>query len=175
MECPFDKLHPSQLSRDDEFFMSLAYNEAIEAWREDEVPVGAVVTLNGNLVGAAHNSVISTGDPTAHAEILAISQAARAVGDYRLNAVTLYVTKEPCPMCAGAMVMSRVGRVVFGFGDPKMGFLGGAASVLDFGRLNHRPLVEGGVLESPCRDLVQAFFSRKRSQDGPDGENGSGC
>ncbi len=162
MDCPFEKKYPSQLNRDDEFFMSLAYNQALEAWKLDEVPVGAVVVHDGELVASAHNEVESTGDPTAHAEVLAITQAARFLGDQRLNAMTLFVTKEPCPMCAGALVMSRVGRVVFGISDPKMGFLGGAGDVRNVETLNHYPLVTPGVLSEECHALLQAFFAKKR-------------
>tara|TARA_R100000027_G_scaffold34164_3_gene25021 strand:+ start:13146 stop:13580 length:435 start_codon:yes stop_codon:yes gene_type:complete len=142
--------------------MSLAYNQALEAWKLDEVPVGAVVVHDGELVASAHNEVESTGDPTAHAEVLAITQAARFLGDQRLNAMTLFVTKEPCPMCAGALVMSRVGRVVFGISDPKMGFLGGAGDVRNVETLNHYPLVTPGVLSEECHALLQAFFAKKR-------------
>ena len=142
--------------------MSLAYNQALEAWKLDEVPVGAVVVHDGELVASAHNEVESTGDPTAHAEVLAITQAARFLGDQRLNAMTLFVTKEPCPMCAGALVMSRVGRVVFGISDPKMGFLGGAGDVRNVETLNHYPLVTPGILSEECHALLQAFFAKKR-------------
>ena len=113
LPCPFAKVHPSQLVRDDEFFMWQAYNLAIDAWRADEVPIGAVIELGGEIIASAHNQRDSTRDPTAHAEIIAFGQAARAIGDWRLNDATLYVTKEPCPMCSGATLMSRVKRVVF--------------------------------------------------------------
>lgn len=161
-ECPFPKLFPSQLVRDDLFFMSLAYNEAIDAWRAGEVPVGAVVVQADQVVAAAHNEVISTGDPTAHAEMLAITQAARHLGDWRLNPLTLYVTKEPCPMCAGSTVMSRLGRVVYGVGDPKMGFLGGALDILNTRTLNHFPQITAGVMAEECHALLRAFFEIKR-------------
>jgi len=161
-DCPFEKKFPSQLRRDDEFFMCLAYNQAIEAWKLDEVPVGAVVTHGGEVVASAHNEVESNGDPTAHAEILAITQAARFLGDNRLNEMTLYVTKEPCPMCSGAMIMSRIGRVVFGVPDPKMGFLGGAGDVRAVPTLNHSPEVTPGVMDAQCHAILQEFFSRKR-------------
>ena len=108
--------------------MALAFNRAVDAWREDEVPIGAVIVKAGEVVASAHNAVESLKDPTAHAEILAITQAAKAIGDWRLNECTLYVTKEPCPMCAGAAIMSRLGRVVYAWGDPKMGCLGGATA-----------------------------------------------
>jgi tRNA(adenine34) deaminase len=139
LTCPFDKLRPSQLVRDDTFYMSLAFNLAVDAWRIDEVPIGAVIERGGEIIAAAHNEVERAGDPTAHAEMLAITQAARKIGDWRLNDCTLYVTKEPCPMCAGATIMSRLGRVVYAWGDPKMGCLGGATalhSLLDPGRVS---------------------------------------
>jgi len=164
MDCPFEKRFPSQLNKDDAFFMSLAYNEAIKAWKKDEVPVGAVISCDNQVIASAHNEVISTGDPTAHAEILAISKAAHHNGDYRLNAMTLYVTKEPCPMCSGAMIMSRIGRIVYGVGDPKMGFLGGALDIRQHGKLNHFPLVESGVLREECHQILQLFFEKKRKK-----------
>ena len=163
LECPFPKLHLSQLIRDDRFFMSLAFNQAIEAWREDEVPIGAVIECGGDVIGSAHNQVEHADDPTAHAEMLAITQAARALGNWRLNEATLYVTKEPCPMCSGATIMSRLKRVVFAVGDPKMGCLGGATDLAALPRVNHRPVRESGVLETECLELLQAYFRLKRS------------
>ena len=165
LPCPFEKLRPSQLVRDDAFYMALAFNLAVDAWRIDEVPIGAVIVRGGEAIAAAHNEVERSGDPTAHAEMLAITQAARKVGDWRLNECELYVTKEPCPMCAGATVMSRLGRVVFGWGDPKMGCMGGAASVHQLPKLNHRVAVTAGVLEEPCRDILRAYFELKRGKD----------
>jgi tRNA(adenine34) deaminase len=162
--CPFDKRFPSQLVRDDTFFMSLAYNQAIDAWRQDEVPIGAIIEIGGEVVGAAHNTVESAKDPTAHAEMLAITQAAAHLGDWRLEGATVYVTKEPCPMCSGAMLMSRVRRVCYAVPDPKMGCLGGATNLNDLPRVNHHcELTAGGVLEAECRELLQAFFRMKRS------------
>lgn len=163
LDCPFAKLHLSQLVRDDRFFMGLAYNQAIDAWREDEVPIGAVITVAGEIVGAAHNQVEHADDPTAHAEILAITQAARAIGDWRLEDATLYVTKEPCPMCSGATIMSRIRRVVYAVPDPKMGCLGGATDLAALPRVNHRPERVAGVLEEECRTLLQAYFRLKRT------------
>ena len=163
LECPFPKLHLSQLIRDDRFFMSLAFNQAIDAWRQDEVPIGAVIECGGDVIGSAHNQVEHSDDPTAHAEMLAITQAAHALGNWRLNEATLYVTKEPCPMCSGATIMSRVKRVVFAVGDPKMGCLGGATDLAALPRVNHRPLRESGVLETECRELIQAYFRLKRT------------
>ena len=152
--------------RDDLFFMSCAYNQAIDAWREDEVPVGAVVEIAGEIVGAAHNRVEGSRDPTAHAEILALTQAAAKVGDWRLDGATIYVTKEPCPMCSGALLMSRVRRVCFAVADPKMGCLGGAANLNDLPRANHHVEISaGGVLENECRELLQRFFQLKRGED----------
>jgi len=144
--------------------MSLAYNQAIDAWREDEVPIGAVIELGGQVIAAAHNQRDSTRDPTAHAEILAMGQAARAIGDWRLNEATLYVTKEPCPMCSGATLMSRVRRVVFAVSDPKMGCLGGATDLNALPHVNHHVLLTRGVLETECLALIQAYFQLKRQQ-----------
>lgn len=165
--CPFEKRFPSQLRRDDVFFMSLAYNQAIDAWRQDEVPIGAVIEVGGEVIAAAHNTVETSRDPTAHAEMLALTQAAARLGDWRLENATVYVTKEPCPMCSGAMIMARVKRVCFAVGDPKMGCLGGAANVNSLPRANHRvELGAGGVLEEECRFLLQEFFRRKRQPAG---------
>jgi tRNA(adenine34) deaminase len=164
--CPFEKRFPSQLVRDDTFFMSLAYNQAIDAWRQDEVPIGAIIAIDGEVYGSAHNTVESANDPTAHAEMLAITQAATKLGDWRLSGATVYVTKEPCPMCAGALLMSRVKRVCYAVPDPKMGCLGGATNLNDLPRVNHHvELTAGGVLEPECRELLQAFFKLKRETE----------
>ena len=160
--CPFPPLHPSYLSRGDEFFMKLAYNQALKAWNCGEVPVGAVIEFGGELIAQAHNSVEGSRDPTAHAEILAITQAAAKLGDWRLAGATLYVTKEPCPMCAGACVMSRLKRVVYAVSDLKMGFLGGAMKFHDLPTLNHSLSVENGALEAECAELLKTFFALKR-------------
>jgi len=142
--------------------MWLAYNQAIDAWREDEVPIGAVIELNGEVIASAHNQVESSKDPTAHAEILAMTQAAKAIGDWRLAGATLYVTKEPCPMCSGATLMSRLKRVVYAVPDPKMGCLGGATNLNDLERVNHHLEITPRVLEKECLELLQAFFKMKR-------------
>ena len=160
--CPFDKLHPSLLAMDDSYFMSVAYNLAIDAWNLGEVPCGAVIEYGGEIVAKAHNCVESTGDPTAHAEILALTSACRAIGDWRMTNATLYVTKEPCPMCSGAMVMSRMTRVVYAVSDPKMGCLGGAMNVNTLPQSFHRVIVQTGVMEKECRELIQAFFKLRR-------------
>ena len=163
-DCPFVKRHPSQLIRDDVFFMTLAYNEAIEAWKRNEVPIGAVIAHEGQVVGKGHNLVESSNDPTAHAEMIAITQAANAIEDWRLNQATLYVTKEPCPMCSGATIMSRLGRVVFAIPDPKMGGLGGAFNVNEYPGMNHTTVIETGVLQEDCLELIQTFFRLKRDR-----------
>lgn len=161
--CPFEKRYPSLLQVDDAYYMQLAYNQAIEAWLQGEVPVGAVIVREGVLLAAAYNEVERSRDPTAHAEILAITQAANALGDWRLSGATLYVTKEPCPMCSGACVMSRLERVVYALEDPKMGCLGGATCLHEIPGLNHRLAITCGVLEEECRELLQMFFALKRS------------
>ncbi len=164
--CPFDKRFPSELVRDDTYFMSLAYNQAIDAWRKDEVPIGCVIMHGGEVIAASHNGVESARDPTAHAEMLAITQAASKLGDWRLEGCTLFVTKEPCPMCSGAVLMSRVQRVCYAVPDPKMGCLGGATNLNDLARVNHRvELNAGGALEQECRALLQTFFRLKRLPD----------
>ena len=147
--------------------MNLAYNQAIDAWRADEVPIGAVIERGGEIIGAAHNSVERAQDPTAHAEMLAVTQAAAKLGDWRLEGATLYVTKEPCPMCSGAMLMSRLKRVCYAVPDPKMGCLGGATDLNALPRVNHHvELTRGGVLEEECRELLQTFFRLKRVENG---------
>jgi tRNA(adenine34) deaminase len=145
--------------------MSLAYNHAIDAWREDEVPIGAVIVSGGEVIASAHNQVEGSKDPTAHAEMLALTQAASKLGDWRLEGATIFVTKEPCPMCSGALVMARVKRVCFAVPDPKMGCLGGAANLNELPRSNHHfEIAAGGVLEDECRALLQAFFREKRRE-----------
>ena len=163
-ECPFEPIRPSELNRDAAYYMAHAYNEALRAWRANEVPIGAVIEYGGAIIARAWNQVESLNDPTAHAEMLAITQATGVIGDWRLNGATLYVTKEPCPMCAGATIMSRLSRVVQAVPDPKMGCLGGAASVHELPHLNHRLEVSSGVLEEACRSVLQAYFQRKRAR-----------
>lgn len=163
--CPFEKIFPSELARDDDYYMALAFNLAVDAWRCDEVPVGAIIVHEGRIIGSAHNAVEQTGDPTAHAEVLAITQASRGLGDWRLNGATLYVTKEPCPMCSGASIMARLSRVVYGAGDGKMGCMGGATALHDLPGLNHRVEVVAGVMEQECAAILRAFFAKKRQSD----------
>ena len=163
--CPFSKKFPSQLNKDDDFYMQLAYNQAIEAWKKNEVPIGAVIVKKHQLIGSAFNQVESQRDPTAHAEVIAITQAAQALGDWRLNGSTLYVTKEPCPMCSGAIIMARVSRVVYALKDPKMGCLGGTTDINELPDLNHHLQYTTGVLEEDCRQLLQTFFALKREDN----------
>ena len=161
-ECPFEPLFPSYLVRDDEFFMKLAYNQALKAWKLGEVPVGAVIEYGGEVIAQAHNTVEQSQDPTAHAEILAITQASAKIGDWRLNGATLYVTKEPCPMCSGASIMARLSRVVYAVPDSKMGFLGGALSTHEVPTLNHHLQITQGVLQDECLELIKTYFALKR-------------
>ena len=176
LPCPFEKRFPSQLIRDDTFFMALAYNQAVDAWRRDEVPIGAVIEIGGEVVASAHNTVEGVRDPTAHAEMLALTQAARHLGDWRLEGATVYVTKEPCPMCSGAMLMSRVRRVCYAVPDPKMGCLGGATDLNGLPQSNHHLEISRGILEKPCLELLRAYFQlkRKEEQDFPAANDTSG-
>lgn len=146
----------------DEEFMRAALGLASEAEAAGEVPVGAVVVIDGRIVGRGYNSPVSQNDPTAHAEVLAIRQAAKAVGNYRLTGSTLYVTLEPCPMCAGAMVHARVGRVVFGARDLRFGGIRSKFRLADSDLLNHRVEVVEGVCAAECLERLQGFFARKR-------------
>ena len=160
--CPFEKIFPSQLQKDDTYFMSLAFNAAIEGWNNDEVPIGAVVAHNDEVIATSFNQTRKQSDPTAHAEILAITMAAKKLGDWRLNECSLYVTKEPCPMCAGATIMSRLDLVCYALPDPKMGCLGGAVSLHKLPKSNHHPKVIVGPLGEICESLIQTFFKIHR-------------
>lgn len=144
-------------------FMQMALRQAERAYEEGEVPVGAVILHNDRMVGRAHNQVELLKDPTAHAEIIAITQAASALGDWRLNGTTLYVTKEPCPMCAGAIVSARIDRVVWGMDDPLRGGAISKFQILQHADLNHHVAFQGGVLEEECRALMQRFFKARRA------------
>ena len=143
--------------------MDLALDEARKAAAAGEVPVGAVVVLDGRVVGAGFNRPISSHDPTAHAEIVAMREAALALQNYRLTGATLYVTVEPCMMCVGAMVHARIGLVVFGATEPRAGALVSAQRAHELPWLNHRMAVEGGVREEECRALMQTFFQERRA------------
>lgn len=153
---------PDEDDRDDVYFMRLALREAQRALAHDDVPIGAVLIHGGEVLAAAHNERELRGDPTAHAEILALREASRALGSWRLLDCTLYVTLEPCAMCAGATVLARVPRVVFGATDPKAGAAGSVLEVLSEPRLNHRPEVLSGVLAPDCGQLLSGFFASRR-------------
>ena len=142
--------------------MRTALSEAREALAANEVPVGAVVVLDGAIIGQAHNAPIALADPTAHAEVLALRDAARKLGNYRLPGATLYVTLEPCVMCCGAALHARVARVVYGALDPKAGAVVSRHRLLDDGGSNHRIETIGGVLESECGALLKEFFEARR-------------
>jgi tRNA(adenine34) deaminase len=146
-------------------FMREALNLADLASEQGEVPVGAVVVVGGEIVGRGHNQPISAHDPTAHAEVIALRQAAAAVKNYRLTGATLYVTVEPCLMCVGAMIHARVEMVVFGSPEPRAGALESTARVHEQPGLNHRLTVISGVLAAECRERLQLFFKAKRSAD----------
>ena len=146
----------------DEYFMRLALREAERAIEHDDVPVGCVVVGAGEVLAAAHNERELRGDPTAHAEILALREASVRLGGWRLDGVVLYVTLEPCAMCAGAIVLGRVPRLVYGTPDPKAGAAGSVLDVLGERRLNHRPEVAGGLLAIESGDLLREFFGSRR-------------
>jgi tRNA(adenine34) deaminase len=148
----------------DEQFMRAALEQALEAGRRGEVPVGAVVVVDGEIVGAGFNQPIAGQDPTAHAEIVAMREAAKRLGNYRLGGATVYVTIEPCQMCVGAMVHARVARVVYGTCEPKAGAIESAMRAHEHPALNHRMTATGGVLEEECRQMIQGFFREKRAQ-----------
>jgi tRNA(adenine34) deaminase len=144
-------------------YMDLALEEAEKAAAAGEVPVGAVVVSGNQVIALGSNRPISSYDPTAHAEIVALREAAKALGNYRLANVTLYCTKEPCIMCAGAIVHARVSRLVFGAPDPKAGAAGSIYNVLTDPRLNHRVEVVSGIREEECADLLRRFFEQRRA------------
>ena len=146
-----------------EYYMQVALDEAAAADRADEVPVGAVVVHEGRIIGRGSNQKQRLGDPTAHAEMLAITAAAEALGDWRLTGCTLYVTLEPCAMCAGAIVLARIETLVFGTADPKTGACGSVYNLVDDPRANHRVAVVHGVLEERCAAILQVFFARQRA------------
>jgi tRNA(adenine34) deaminase len=148
--------------KSDHYFMGEALRQAARALAAAETPVGAVIVREGRIVARAFNQVETLKDATAHAEMLALTQAAEAAGDWRLTGATLFVTKEPCPMCAGALVHARVRRVVFGAADPKAGAAGGALNLLQFPTLNHRCEITSGVREAECRELLRGFFAERR-------------
>ena len=147
--------------------MREALKEAEKAEDEGEVPVGAVIVMDGRVVGRAHNQRETLKDPTAHAEMIALTQAAAWAGAWRLSGATMYVTVEPCPMCAGALVLARVDRLVYGCPDPKAGACGSLYNILSDERLNHRLEVKTGVLAEQCAEAVQSFFQARRLEAEP--------
>jgi tRNA(adenine34) deaminase len=146
----------------DEYFMRLALREAERALEHEDVPIGAVVVHEGEVIGIGHNERELRADPTAHAELIALREAARRLGTWRILDTAMYVTLEPCAMCAGAIVLARVPRIVFGAADPKAGAAGSVLDVLDVPQLNHRPQVEPGLLAGEAADLLRAFFASRR-------------
>jgi tRNA(adenine34) deaminase len=149
----------------DETFMAEALAEARRAGEEGEVPIGAVVALDGRIVGRGRNARERLRDPTAHAEILALQEAARTLGRWRLTGATVYATLEPCPMCAGALVNARIDRLVYGVADPKAGAVDTLFDLARDARLNHRLQVASGVLAQECGELLRAFFRERRERD----------
>src|SRR3954453_822672 len=146
----------------DEYFMQLALREAERALEHDDVPIGATLVRDGEVVGAGHDERELRGDPTAHAEMIALREAASKQAGWRLLETVLYVTVEPCAMCAGAIVLARVPRVVYGTPNPKAGAARSGLAVLAEPRLNHRPVVAGGVLADECAGLLREFFAARR-------------
>ncbi len=155
-------MNPEERAQSDDVFMAEALRQAHRAYRRGEVPVGAVVVRDGRIIARAYNQVELLKDATAHAEMLALTMAESVVGDWRLTDCTLYVTKEPCPMCAGAVVHCRLQRVVFGAPDAKGGAAGGALNLLQFPGLNHRCDVSGGVRQHECAGILKSFFAERR-------------
>jgi tRNA(adenine34) deaminase len=146
----------------DEYFMRLALREAARALEHEDVPIGAVIVREGEVIGLGHNERELRADPTAHAEMIALREAARTLGSWRVLDAVMYVTLEPCAMCAGAIVLARLPRVVYGAIDPKAGAAGSVFDVLDEPRLNHRPRVASGLLAEDSADLLRAFFASRR-------------
>jgi tRNA(adenine34) deaminase len=158
-------MHKEHVVLDDVYFMREALKEACKAFELEEVPVGAVVSMGGKIIARAHNLRETSQDATAHAELLAIRKACEAVGSWRLNGCSLYVTLEPCPMCAGAVILSRLDRLVFGAFDPKAGACGSLLNLPADGRFNHRPEVVAGVLAGECGEILKNFFRARRMQE----------
>lgn len=176
MEFSFEREGAQQRQRDDERFMRLALVEAERALEAGETPVGAVAVADGRVIARGHNQVEALVDPTAHAEVICLGAAATAQGDWRLKPVTLYVTMEPCTMCAGALLLARLGRLVYGVRDRRAGACGSALDVVQANPVGHDLHVTDGVLEEPCRELLQRFYRalRTRDGDGPDRREGNG-
>lgn len=148
----------------DSYFMGEALRQAMRAYEAEETPIGVVIVRAGRIIARAFNQVELLKDATAHAEMLGLTQAEEAVGDWRLTDCSLYATKEPCPMCAGAIVHTRISRVIFGASDPKGGAAGSALNLLQFPGLNHRCEITAGVREAECRTLLKRFFAEQRAK-----------
>ena len=159
-----ENIQPDSFTEQDRQFMQRAMELAAIAESEGEVPVGAVVVYQGEIVGEGWNRLIGQHDATAHAEMMALRQAGKKLENYRLLDTTLYVTLEPCPMCAGAMVHSRVGKVIFGACDLKTGAAGSVMNLLSYDTANHHVMSDSGLLEEECRVQLQAFFKRRRAE-----------
>lgn len=157
-------MNPFEQAEFDQLYMTEALRQATRAYQQGEVPVGAVIVREGRIIARAYNQVELLKDATAHAEMLALTMAESVVGDWRLTDCTLYVTKEPCPMCAGAVVHCRLNRVVFGAPDPKGGAAGSAVNLLQFPTLNHRCEISGGVRAEDCAGLLRSFFAERRAE-----------
>ena len=160
-------MEPSQ-EQIDERYMRMAIDAALVAEENGDVPIGAVIVHGARVIGKAYNQREQLQDPTAHAEIIALTQAAAFVQSWRLHGCTIYVTLEPCPMCAGALVLARIDRLVYGCADPKTGACGSLYDIVRDGRLNHRLEVTAGVLAADCTRLLQDFFQSRRRTGGPD-------
>lgn len=152
-------------SNEDQQFMKLAIEQAKVAEENGDVPIGAVIVYKDQVIGRAYNQREQLNDPTAHAEIIALTQAAAYLSSWRLNGCTIYVTLEPCPMCAGALVLARIDRLVYGCDDPKAGACKSLYNIVQDERLNHRLEVASGVLEEDCSELLQGFFARRRREN----------
>jgi len=140
-----------------------ALKEAKKAYAKDEVPVGAVVVADGKIIARAYNQTIQLNDPTAHAEIIALRKAAKKIGNYRLNDCQMYVTIEPCPMCAGALIWARVNELIYGVTDPKSGACGSVVNLFSDKKFNHQVKITSGILEEDCKKIVRKFFNEKRN------------
>ena len=150
---------------DDDYFMSEALKEARKAFELDEVPIGAVIVHNNDIIARGYNRRNTDKNPLMHAEIIAINEAAKVIGDWRIEDCTIYVTVEPCPMCSGAIVQARIPNVVYGAPNPKAGCGGSVINLLQMEKLNHRCSVKSGVLEDECRAIMKEFFSRFRKKN----------
>jgi tRNA(adenine34) deaminase len=146
----------------DDFWMGFALEEANLARQKEEVPIGAIILLNNEIIGRGHNQPIKSCDPTAHAEIIALREAAQKIENYRLSEATMYVTIEPCAMCAGAIVNARIKRLVFGAVEPRQGAINSIFQICSNSSLNHQVNVTAGIKEAECKDLMQVFFKARR-------------